>query len=247
MKSFVILLSFLICFSLANSLKYNIKDNVILKKRSRFDMEDIETCQLAIDSHCIMDSYISESNVDETCMIQNSDECKQLYDKGIDSIGECEQLPSDLRNLVEKLFIFKWNVNKIVCLKDEEGQYCPYSKAQFVNSGIKTDEEFKKVIQQNCNSAQCSTSTIDAIKDLKEAENEFEKANKELAENYKLQTIKHKKGKTEVYDEILEILNSKSCNVQYSKSSAFSVLLSNNIVKSHVFLWIFSCLLVLLL
>lgn len=246
MKSLIILLLILNSLSSIYSLKYNIQKNVTLKKRfSKFNMDDIDTCQLAIDGHCIIDSYITESNIDETCEIQNSTKCKQLYDKGIESIEDCKNLPNELKNLVQKLFIFKYNVNKIICLKDEKDQYCPYSKAQFVGSNIKTDEEFKNTINDNCNSPQCTKLTIDYINDLKIAEEEFEKANLETAKNYNLQIVKYKKNKSKVYDEILEILNSEKCNLQYSKSSNANRMYSICVFNIHSFIWISLSLLII--
>lgn len=136
----------------------SLNSNEIKNAQCKDSFELLKKCILLID----------ENNEGlHPCEIYDSVECQQLYENFEDELDYC-QFENDL---ISKIYIKDFvNSYSNVCIKDEQGKYCPLASIYADNS---LDEEtinekadfdiLVDIYQKNCNSELCREATINFI------------------------------------------------------------------------------------
>jgi len=189
---------------ITNVFSYKINTFKYISNYNEDELLQLKKCEESIEKKCDIDLNIKKSNLDSRCELLNSHDCEVLKYGGISSLPECQTL-SEVHFLLSTSFLIKYTTISLMCMKDENNQYCPYSLTQLEDSGVKNDEEYIQAIQNNCNSTYCTENTIVHVNDLLTYYNDLE------AWNY----TQNVKWSDEGLIKIKEILNSNNCTTTF--------------------------------
>jgi len=225
---------YFISLFITNVFSYKINTLKYVKNFNEDELLQLKICEESIEKNCDIDLNIKKSNLDKRCEILNSHDCEILRYGGISSLPECQTLSEEHSSLLNTSFLIKYNTISLMCIKDENNQYCPYSLTQLVDSEVENDEDYIQAIQSNCNSTYCTENTIIHVNDLLTYYNDLEILN----------YTQNVEWSDEGLIKIKEILNSSNCTTMHH--SIYNDDLSSSANKTYKrFLYILNSLLLL--
>jgi len=188
-------------------------------------------CVDAIEKQCLLKLGITTDELNETCSIYTSKDCGSLLYNGVESISECQMLEEEKINALNYSYKLLRTTFGLLCIKDEEDEFCPYSISQLGNeeNEVKSDEEYMKALEENCYSKKCTQKTILYLHEMQEIYKKFDEL--EFGED------KSKTSENSI-NQILDILHSENCtskhanqymaNTNYKDSAFYSYKIFNN-------------------
>jgi len=201
---------------------------------------------------------LSLNNLDNTCKNYIEEECQNFVKSPFNVVKECEGndiLKKQIQDYVDDMS----SVFKVICQKNEQGEYCPLSKLQmykpisfekitdtYFEYNIPNKENFIKAIEDSCESKKCYETyyeymSINYINDDKERltqivkeenpnETQYEKITKYELNAFLI--LSEEKCKTQA--------NSKSSSTNSQESSSFKINAYSGLVLESVFLILIS-------
>jgi len=184
------------------------------------------SCEEIIEKNCNINLDIKKSDLDNSCEVLNSYGCEILLYSGINNFPECQSLSDENSLLLHTSFLIQYKTFSLMCIKDENNDYCPFSLTQLTDSKIKNDTMYIQAIKNNCNSTYCKENTLIHVNDLLTYYEDLENL------NYTKDIKANNKGLIKVK----EILNSDNCTVQNHSLQYQIEDRANRINKNFIFL-----------
>jgi len=185
------------------------------------------SCEEAIENNCSINLDIEKSDLDNSCEVLNSNGCEILLYGGINNFPECQSLSEENSLLLNTSFFIQYKTLSLLCIKDENNNYCPFSLTQLTDSKIKNDKMYIQAIKNNCNSTYCAENTLMHVNDLLTYYEDLENL------NYTKDIKANNKGLTKVK----EILSSENCT-SHHRPRIQNEDGTNKINKNFIFLFL---------
>lgn len=175
------------------------------------DKTVIQKCEVGIKeySQCLsVKEKITTANIDKYCETFNTDKCQKIFKEGmVAAVPACADIPDIYKNKSKLKYDTLYYTFKLLCAKDEGGNYCPVSKA-YLSGGNKSfaKEGFSTTLSDTCRSKKCTDEANEAFNILN---------NSNILENLTQSQAKHYfiKGKDEISSVLID-LKSSNCTSQ---------------------------------
>lgn len=162
-------------FTLTTAYAYSINVNNKLNARASADEEFkfARECKQNLSPYyneCIpfeLDSF-SLDKLNATCEKMTSPKCQPFLEKP-SNVTNCNKVESVDLSYIEQFGI----ISKIICTKNEQNEFCPFSKLETFSEieykktffkKVPTEEEVMKVVNETCNSRKCYEALSGSIK-----------------------------------------------------------------------------------
>ncbi|ORX46846.1 hypothetical protein BCR36DRAFT_356214 [Piromyces finnis] len=180
------------------------------------------------------DNY-DKDNIEEYCKNFNTEKCQSLYNQGLNAVPECSNISNEFKDQIKLKFDVINYTFKLLCAKDENGNFCPISKNYIENGNTGFENSgFDKYLNETCKSKKCINSAIDAFTLLE---------NSNLADR-----MPNKNNKREMVEgvdaisSIVKTLKSEGCSAQamVQQSDATTLSITNTLLFTFglLLLWL---------
>jgi len=105
---------------------------------------------------------VTSANLESHCGRYSSEKCEQIYKDPEGVLTDCKDSPYILE-LVNKYIGTSLEANKFACTKDENGNYCPFSKLALSVVTRMSQSEYQDMKSDTCSSKICQDATYDVL------------------------------------------------------------------------------------